>query len=171
MSMSRTITLTATRPPASLQIRAPALSTANARLPPPPSSCRLLDGGKTDRMDGHIGSAQKNGVNANEDGGAATHGKGDCQSVSTHSLATDSGTPAPGPLCDLRRSCSDADMELKKTLRVCHSSRIAASCCQPSLTIPGSCSSGSLVCGRRPSCTPVPVTTNWASSDCLRVLQ
>ena len=58
---------------------------------------------------------------------------------------------APGPLCDLRRACSDADMELMKTVRVCHSSRIAASCCQPSLTIPGSCSSGSLVCGRRPS--------------------
>ena len=43
-------------------------------------------------------------------------------------------------------------MELKKTLRVCHSTRIAASCCQTSLTIPGSCSSGSLVCGRR--CAP-----------------
>ena len=101
-------------------------------------------------MDGHIGSALKNGVNANEDGGAATHGKGDCQSVSTHSLVQQSvGTPAPGPLCDLRRACSDADMELKKTLRVCHSTRIAASCCQPPLTIPGSCSSGSLVCGRQ----------------------
>ena len=42
-------------------------------------------------------------------------------------------------------------MELKKTLRVCHSTRIAASCCQPPLTIPGSCSSGSVVCGRKPS--------------------
>ena len=36
MFISRTITLTATRPPASLQIRVPALSTANARLPRSP---------------------------------------------------------------------------------------------------------------------------------------
>ena len=39
--------------------RAPALSTANARLPSSPSSRTLLDGGQTDRMDGHIGSALK----------------------------------------------------------------------------------------------------------------
>ena len=75
-------------------------------------------------MDGHIGDALKNGENANEDGGAATHGKS--ESVSTHSLQQTMGLPLL-VRSDRRKICSDADMELKKTLRVCHSTRIAAS--------------------------------------------
>ena len=151
-SKSRIVRLVPTRPPASRQMRAAALSSANPLLPKTPAlahAARWWPNESIGRPHLQVCKDRGNGKRRRRKRTIRKRWGGIC--VKKPVGTTDKAVPAPGPAWDRIIALFWAGKRSKRTWsRNCRSTLEAASCCHPCRTPPGSNSSGSRIAGRAP---------------------
>ena len=134
-SMFRTNTLVATRPPASLHIRAGALSRGNLLLPNTlEHAARWWPNGSFGRPHLHMRSDRVRGRERRRFN--KTRNRSGSMRVNGEEGHVDGAKPALGPACDLTMALSRSSI-LGNMVNL-RSTQTAASCCQPCLGDPGS---------------------------------
>ena len=141
-----------TRPPASRQMRAAALSSANHLLPNTPAlahAARWWPNESVGRPHLQVCKDRGNGKRRRHKRTTRKTWRGIC--VKKPVGTTDNAVPAPGPAWDRIIALFWGSNRSKRTWsRNCCSTLEAASCCHPCRSPPGSNSSGSRISGRAP---------------------
>ena len=144
-------TFVRTRPFASLQILAAALSSENPRRPSIPTRAQAARWWpQTSRRRPHRQLRSETGRGCRKRRRRTTLNKCEGIDVSLHVGRAVRAAPAPGPACERTKACSWSESVVNKPTRWYSSTLLLASCCWPWRTVPGSKSSGSRRGGRPP---------------------